>query len=195
MEFDIRRLTPALAEDYVRFFDETPHDDDVAEHKCYCVCWCSDDYEGKDFSTAAKRRQAALQYVRSGALQGYLAYSGGKPGGWCNANTKVDCLQCCSWRRNLDYVPLDAPDESSKVKSIFCFVIAPEWKRRGIATALLERVCADAAREGFVFAEAYPYRDANWQSSDFGGHLEMYQKSGFHVSAESAKGLVMRKAL
>ena len=195
MEFDIRRLTPSLAEDYVRFFDETPHDDDVAEHKCYCVCWCSDDYEGKDFSTAAKRRQAALQYVRSGLLQGYLAYYGGKPVGWCNANTKADCLQCCSWRRNLDYAPVETPDESSKVKSIFCFVIAPEWKRQGIATALLARVCADAAREGFAFAEAYPYREASWSSSDFGGYAEMYQKSGFHVSAESAKGLVMRKVL
>jgi len=195
MELDIRRLTPALAEDYVRFFDETPHDDDNAEHKCYCVCWCSDDYEGKDFSTAAKRRHAALQYVKSNVLQGYLAYYDGKPVGWCNANTKADCLQCCSWQRFMDYVPLETPGENRKVKSIFCFVIAPEWKRRGIATALLERVCADASREGFAFAEAYPYKEASWPSSDFGGYLEMYRKSGFHVSAESAKGLVMRKNL
>ncbi len=28
-----------------------------------------------------------------------------------------------------------------KEKSVFCFVIAPEMKRKGIATLLLERVC------------------------------------------------------
>jgi len=37
MNLEIRRLTPDLAEDYARFFDRTPHDNHVDEHKCYCV--------------------------------------------------------------------------------------------------------------------------------------------------------------
>lgn len=195
MAIEIRKLTPDLAEDYVHFFDTTPHDDNVDAHKCYCVCWCNDDYAGKDFSTAPKRRECALQYVKGNHLQGYLAYSGGEIIGWCNANTKADCLKCASWRRFMDYVPLEESSAGIKVKSIFCFVIAPQMKRKGIATLLLERVCKDALQEGFDFVEAYPYKESSYQSSDFGGHFQMYQKSGFHVSSETSQGLVMRKPL
>jgi len=70
MAIEIRKLIPGLAEDYVHFFDTTPHDDNVDEHKCYCVCWCNDDYEGKDFSIAANRRKYALQYVKGNNIQG-----------------------------------------------------------------------------------------------------------------------------
>jgi len=195
MAIEIRRLTPDLAEDYVRFFDMTPHDDNVDEHKCYCVCWCNDDYEGKDLSTVEKRRKYALQYVTGNNIQGYLAYDGDKVVGWCNANTKSDCLKCAGWRRLMDYVPLEESGTGIKVKSIFCFMIAPEMKRKGIATLLLERVCRDAAQDGFDFVEAYPYKEAGYQSSDFGGHMKMYIKSGFRVTLETEKGPVMRKKL
>ena len=194
MNIKIRRLTPELAEDYVRFFDTTPHDDNVDEHKCYCVCWCNDDYEGKDFSSPAKRRAGAIQYIKNGNLQGYLAYDGDLVVGWCNANTKMDCLKCASWRRFMDYVPLESTP-SIKVKSVFCFVITPEMKRKGIATLLLERVCKDAVKDGFDFVETYPYKKSSYQSSNFGGHFEMYKKAGFSISSEAEQGLVMRKPL
>ena len=80
------------AEDYVHFFDTTEHDDNIPEHKCYCVCWCNDDYEGKDFSSAEKRRKAAVDYIKGNNIQGYLAFYEGQIIGWCNANTKADCL-------------------------------------------------------------------------------------------------------
>lgn len=195
MTIEIRKLIPDLTEDYLRFFDTTPHDDNVDEHKCYCVCWCNDDYKDKDFSTAEKRRQCALQYVKGNNIQGYLAYSGDAVVGWCNANTKSDCLKCASWRRFMDYVPLEESNTDIKVKSIFCFVIAPEMRRKGIATLLMERVCKDAVQDGFDIVEAYPNKESSYQSSDFGGHFEMYKKSGFHVALETKQGLVMRKQL
>ena len=195
MYIEIKRLTPDLAEDYINFFDETPHDQYVDEHKCYCVCWCNDDYEGKDFSSAAKRRMTAFQYVKNDNIQGYLAYHDGKVVGWCNANTKSECLKCASWRRFMDYVPLDEIVSGVKVKSIFCFTIAPDMQQKGIATMLLERVCEDAAKEGFDFVEAYPYKESSYQSSHFGGYFEMYKKNGFYVSHEAKQGLIMRKIL
>lgn len=195
MTIEIRKLIPTLAEDYVHFFDTTPHDKNVVEHKCYCVCWCNDDYEGNDFSTAEKRRECALQYIKGNNIQGYLAYSGDAIVGWCNANTKSDCLKCASWRKFMDYVPLEESNTDIKVKSIFCFVIAPEMKRKGIATQLMERVCKDAFQDGFDVVEAYPHKESSYQSSDFGGHFEMYKKSGFLVSLETERGLVMRKQL
>ena len=90
---------------------------------------------------------------------------------------------------------MEEPGDGLKVKSIYCFMIAPEMQRQGIATLLLARVCQDAARDGFDLVEAYPYKDPDHQSSDFGGYVEMYEKSGFQVSAETEHGLVMRKRL
>lgn len=142
-----------------------------------------------------ERRAYALRYVKGNNIQGYLAYSGDRVVGWCNANTKADCLKCASWRRFMKHVPIEEPDSGIKVKSVFCFVIAPDMKRKGIATLLLERVCEDAIKEGFDFVDAYPYREAAYQSSDFGGYYEMYKRSGFYVSLETDQGLVMRKSL
>ena len=194
MDIEIRKLSPKFAEEYVRFFDETPHDHAVDEHKCYCVCWCNTDYENADFSSREQRRAVALEYVRENNIQGYLACHGEKIVGWCNANTKADCLKCCSWRRFMSYVPID-DNPDIKIKSIFCFVIVPDMKRMGIATQLLKRVCKDAVQDGFDYVEVYPYNESSWQSSDFGGHYEMYIKNGFTVYCETEQGIVMRKKL
>jgi len=40
VDIKIRKLTSDLVDDYVNFFDTTPHSDNVDDHKCYCVCWC-----------------------------------------------------------------------------------------------------------------------------------------------------------
>ena len=85
-----------------------------------------------------------------------------------------------------------------KVKSIFCFVIAPEMQRKGIATQLLERVCKDAAEEGFDYAEAYPKREFADVARDFMGPVEMYKRHGFVLYKELDSGeieFVMRKKL
>ena len=192
MEIEIRRLTPALADDYVHFFDITPHDEYIDEHKCYCVCWCADDYEGKDFSTAEKRRAAAHHYVGEGILQGYLAYYKGIPVGWCNANTRNDCLRCCSWRMFMKDVPVD---ETEKVKSIFCFVIAPQMQRQGIASQLLERVIQDAKADDFDVIEAYPNICFSSTAADFMGPAAMYEKQGFDVIRRIDQKFIMRKKL
>ena len=82
MNIKIRKLTPDLAEDYARFFDTTPHDDktDKDELPCYCVTWRSDASYERDnhhwFPTRGERRERAIHFVKTGSLQGYLAYEG-----------------------------------------------------------------------------------------------------------------------
>lgn len=195
MDIRIAKLMPEHADDYVTFFDNTDHDDNIYDHKCYCVCWSNDDSQGIDFSTVEKRRHCAWEYVRNQKIQGYLAYSDNKVVGWCNANTKTDCLQCESWRYYLGFVPVEVWEHQLKVKSIFCFVIAPELKRKGIATQLLNQVCDDAVKDGFDVVEAYPYKSAIPQSTEFSGFPQMYEKSGFKVVFESDDRFVMQKKL
>ncbi len=98
MNVEIRKLTPELAEEYVNFFDTTPHDDKNPDHTCYCVNWCSVDQRARvGHPSSNGRREMAIEYVKSGKLQGYLAYMDNRIVGWCNANTKTECLKCFGW--------------------------------------------------------------------------------------------------
>ena len=195
MNVEIRKLTPVLVEDYVQFFDTTPHDDNTDASKCYCVCWSNVSDEGKDFSTAAKRRNIAIEYVKGGNIQGYLAYCDDKAVGWCNANTKSDCYECVSWKRFMREIDREEASPNLKVKSVYCFVIAPEMRGKGIAGLLLERVCADAKQEGFAFVEAYPNKTFIDEARDFMGPAKLYEKFGFVLCYEAGQKLVMRKKL
>ena len=197
MDIEIKKLTPDLVGDYISFFDTTSHDDGVDDNKCYCVCWCSADHRNEtDFSSAAKRRSLAAQYVRAGIIQGYLAYYNGQVVGWCNANTKSDCMYCISWLRFMQSLSINESDLNSKVKSIFCFVIKPEMQRKGIASQLLERVCNDAISDGFDVVEVYPKKEFVSVARDFMGSATMYSKYGFHVYAELKDNeIIMRKNL
>ncbi|HWS28780.1 MAG TPA: GNAT family N-acetyltransferase [Clostridia bacterium] len=195
MNIEIRKLTPDLAEDYVHFFDVTPHDDNTIKDElpCYCVTWRSDDSYVIDnrhwFSTREERRDRAIQFVRGGYLQGYLAYCGDEIVGWCNAT--ADCQGGVNYLRS--YWPIEEYRVDVKVKSIFCFVIAPKMQRKGIATQLVERICKDAAGDGFDFVEAYVNKIHS--AFDYRGPLEMYEKCGFTKFAERDGRVVVRKAL
>lgn len=198
MNLDIRPLTPDLVEDYITFFDTTPHNEKY-KRKCYCVYWCSDPNEGKELYTKAAKRTYATQCVMNGMIQGYLAYLEDKVVGWCNANTKADCLQCLGWRGmngpRKGYLPTEEATPEIRVKSVFCFAIAPEMRRRGIASQLLARVCQDAAEDGFDYVEAYPDREITDKSEGFVGYAGMYEREGFAVYHETNRKMVMRKAL
>ena len=200
MNIEIRKLTPDLAEDYITFFDTTPHNDKY-KVKCYCVYWCNEDSEGKEdrFYTKTARREYAIQCVKENRIQGYLAYCDDKVVGWCNANTKSNCLKCKGWRgmngKRKGFIPTEESAPEIKIKSVFCFAVAPNMRRQGIASQLLARVCQEAAEDGFDFVEAYPDKEATAKSEDFVGHADMYKKMGFCLYNETNRKLVMRMEL
>jgi GNAT superfamily N-acetyltransferase len=195
MTIEIRKLSPSLAEAYAHFFDVTPHDVNIDERKCYCVSWRSDDSYSSDdrhwFATREERRARAVQFVKDGSLQGYLAYYGDEVVGWCNAT--AECQGGVNHLR--EYWPIEEYRENIKVKSIFCFVIAPEFQRKGIATQLVERVCIDAEAEGYDFVEAYVNTSSSDDPHEYRGHLTMYERCGFIKQAEKDGRAVVRKAL
>lgn len=195
MEYEIRSLSADLVNDYLTFFDMEDHSDNKAEHKCYCVCWCSDDHRtGLDrMSSAQKRRELAEEYVKSGLIKGYLAYEGDRVVGWCNANGKSECRHCISWLRTLQEVPLP-PSSEERVKSVFCFAVAKDHRRKGIATQLLKRVCEDAGKEGYQAVEAYP-KKAVKGLDDFEGPLAMYKRQGFVTEADLGEYLIVKRRL
>ena len=195
MKIEIRKLTPDLAEDYAHFFDITPHDINIDERKCYCVTWRSDNsYVGNDdhwFPTREERRARAIEFIKAGSLQGYLAYYGNDIVGWCNAN--AECQGCVDYLR--EHWPIGEYRDDVKVKSIFCFVITPAMQRKGIATQLVERVYKDAANDGFNFVEAYTSMELVDTTHQYVGFLKMYEKCGFVPCAERDGKIVVRKSL
>jgi len=185
LDIEIKKLTPDLLKDYLHFFETEAHADNPDEDRCYCVCWCSADHRIKtDFSSPEKRRELAVQYINDGLIQGYLAYHDGKVVGWCNANTKSECLNCTSWLRFMTSVDNAKPSPATKTKSVYCFAVAPSMKRKGVAAQLLERVCNDATSDGFNYIEAYPSKQFVDEFRSFMGPLVLYEKNGFTVFQE-----------
>ena len=195
MNYNIQKLRPELVDDYIQFFDTENHSDHIAEHKCYCVCWASDDHRsGLDkMSSAVKRRALAREYIINSQIKGYLAYDNQLVIGWCNTNHKADCKYLISWMRNLKDLKVDE-NLNTEVKSIFCFMVAPKYQRKGVATALLSQVILDAAKEGYQVLEAYPRKKIK-QIDDFEGPLELYLKQGFVIKEEYLDYYVVRKTL
>jgi L-amino acid N-acyltransferase YncA len=67
-------------------------------------------------------------------------------------------------------------------------------RKKGVATKLLERVCADATVDGYEYVEAYPY--CHGQANNFHGSLSMYEKMGFIKTGQNMDDcVVLRKKL
>lgn len=193
MSIRICRLTPELLDDYLYFFENVAHTDNKEWDRCYCLNYCSEANAGRDFSSLDVRREYAIKYVKSGKIQGYLAYCENKVVGWCNANRKSDCLKCGGWQ--LISKNDKAYDSNLKIKSIFCFTVAPDMRRKGIATQLLSCVCEEAIQDGFDYIEAYPNKRESNVYYDYVGPLDLYKKFGFALYKETDQRFVMRKRL
>ena len=148
-----------------------------------------------EYPSREERRTMAAEYIKSGKIQGYLAYVDGQLAGWCNANTKSECLNCGGWLFSMPQVSQLQFEKNEKVKSIYCFLVAPEMKRKGIAKQLLKYACQDAANSGFDYVEAYPQKEATDERMFFMGFVNMYKDMGFSIYATTDDKFVMRKRL
>ena len=212
MNLIIKRMSPELSADYFDFFDHRAFSDNSPFYPCYCNAFNMTDREFEDdFAEARARggrvedyqavlRESAVRMVAQGVIQGYLAYDGETAIGWCNANDKKNYSHYGEFELDqldaaMDFRDLIADDGTRRIKSIVCFEIAPGYRGKGIATALLNRVCADAAAEGYDKVEVYPVlRDARTEL-DFTGPVHLYEKAGFVRTARHGKILVMQKTL
>lgn len=191
MTITIKPLTPALAEDFLTFFDDAAFSDHKEWEYCYCLEGHLTAEEDKALQSQGKaaRRERAAAFIQNGALRGYLAYVDGQVVGWVNANDK--------W----NYVPIQSnPDfmvgcpQPGHTLAVYCFTVAPAWRCRGIATALLERVCADARAAGYRYVEGCPPADGN-DPYPYHGPSALYRRLGFQLTATYDWFHIFRKEL
>ena len=79
--------------------------------------------------------------------------------------------------------------------SIVCFVIAPQYRRHGIARLLLDAACDLLARQGFAIAEAYPTKRAGSDAVLYRGPLQLYFDAGVDAHRDGPRSVAVRKAL
>lgn len=190
----IKRLMPELKSDYLDFFDNRAFTDGNPNGPCYCTSPNQDEEtikqmvsEFKDNGVKETVRKYAVNMLDENRIQGYLAFDEDVSIGWCNA-ADINSYQ--------GFVPDFARDNTcGKTMSIVCFEIAPEYRGIGIASAFIERVCADAKANGYVAVEGYAKLYAGRNDFDFQGPIRLYQKAGFEEVARQEGQIVMRKIL
>lgn len=209
MEIEIQALTPELEKAYFDFFDYHAFSDGSPYYPCYCNAFNMSAVEIKELHRQAKTyggstddwkrvlRESAVRMVRAGKICGYLAFEKGVPIGWCNANDRTNYYRVGEF--DLDNVPEDkaASDcrKKGEIKSIVCFEISPEYRGKGIATQLLNRVCADAKIEKYNFVEAYPKEQEQYNMLAFTGPIHLYKKAGFIEFSRAGTTIIMRKSV
>jgi GNAT superfamily N-acetyltransferase len=184
---EIRKLSPELLQDFLQFFDGEAFADNPGWSFCYCQFLYVDHAKVKwSARTTQENRAAACDRIGSRRMEGYLAYRGGKPVGWCNAapRTMLDALA-------------DEPDpDARRIGQIACFVVAKSHRRSGVATALLHAACAGLHAQGFEIAEAMPVAEAASDAQNHFGPLKMYLAAGFHVHRKGEEGRIhVRRSL
>ena len=168
----IHPVTNDRVDDWLRFFDHDAFADNPDWASCYCLEPHAPATPDQPERAWRESRAHVASRLRGATTFGYLAYGDGRPAGWVNASLRSEY----GLYRTVD--PGGPP--AASVIGISCFVIAPPYRRHGIASALLDRVIADAPARGAAWIEAYPRNapDGN-DAGHFRGPRSMYDARGF----------------
>ncbi len=186
MDITIKPLTPDLLKDYLFFFDNMVFTENPHWSKCYCFSF---HFTGSNERwTKEENRSSVIKFINEKKMTGYLAYSSDKPVGWCNANNRSN------YQRLMKYYDLvDNPKD--KVCSIVCFLVNPDYRRKGIAQKILKQICIDYKQKDYDYLEAYPEKGELSCEKYYRGPISLYNKFDFKIEKEYEDYFVVRKIL
>jgi ribosomal protein S18 acetylase RimI-like enzyme len=193
----VERLTPARRDDFLGFFDHqrgAAFADNPEWAKCYChyyhvpkaITWSTLD--------GAANRVAMTARIDAGEMDGFLAYAGDEVVGWLNAQPWHKLRHACA-RLDIAAPDLDVP--AHEAAAVVCFVVAPAWRRRGVARELLEAALSSFIQRGVRVVDAFPWKsgDSNKPTDHYHGPLSLFIAAGFSVLREKQDMTVVRKHL
>ena len=182
-EVAIRPVTPDQHDAVMHYFDMVAYADNPNWSKCFCMEKLVENYEER---TKSQNRAARSELLLSAKANGLVAYRLGRVVGWCHAAPKSELLE----------VP---GERAADIGAIVCFVVAPDQRRQGIATQLLDAALEHLRSRGMKAVEAYPWLSdddpSRWVWSQYVGPLSMYVKAGFEVTEKHDDYCVVRKGL
>lgn len=151
--------------------------------KCFCMEKLVENYEDR---TKSQNRASRSELILSAKANSLVAYRLGRVVGWCHAAPKSELLDVQG-------------DRAADIGAIVCFVVAPDQRRQGIATQLLEAAIGHLRSRGMKTVEAYPWLGevdpSRWIWSHYVGPLSMYVKAGFEIAERHEDFCVVRRKL
>lgn len=179
----VRTISPDQHDAVMHYFDMVAYADNPNWSRCYCCERLVEDYPSR---TKEQNRAFRSQLILSAKANGLVAYRLGRVVGWCHAAPKNELL-------NVE------GERDPKVGAIVCFVVAPDQRRQGVATALLEAALDHLRKRGMTTVEAYPFLGeidpSRWTQINYVGPLSMYVKAGFAVTEREDDHAVVQRAL
>ena len=194
---DVVRLTPARRDDFLRFFDHergAAFADNPQWAKCYCHYYhVPKAIEWSTLDGPANHR-AMTARIDVAEMEGFLAYAGGEVVGWLNAQPRHKLPHACA---RLGVAPPELNVPAHEAAAIVCFVVAPPWRRRGVATALLDGALASFAARGIRVVDAYPWKagDSTTPTDHYHGPLSLFLAAGFVAVREENDLTIVRRHL
>ncbi len=183
---EIKKLTPQLKDDFLYLFDKLAFVDNPDWAGCYCQFYrCPEEEWGG--RTAQINRVCSAQMIQKGDMNGFLAYVDGKPVAWCYADDRSKFTRLDGFYGECE--------NSLKIGAVVCFVVAPEYRRKGIAKRLLEYAAEDFKKRGYDALDAYPRLDGKTEAENYHGPVQMYLRQGFVKEKEIGSFAVVRKRL
>jgi GNAT superfamily N-acetyltransferase len=172
--------------DWLRFFDHDGFAGNPDWASCYCLHPHAPPTPDEPERPWRESRAAVCERIRDRSTFGYLAYVGSRCVGWVNASFRSDY----GLYRDVDP---QGPDPRSVI-GVSCFVIAPPYRRHGVASALLDRVIADAAGRGASWVEGYPHHaPEEGDAGHFRGPRSMFEARGFREIERKELYAVLRR--
>jgi ribosomal protein S18 acetylase RimI-like enzyme len=189
MELIIKSLTSNLIDDFLDYFENVGFTDNPEWNGCYCYYHhCPGGIKEFDKQTKEEHKNASIDLIRSSKLNGFLAYSNGKPVGWCKADLKENFV-------NLPFKDDEISSDEIKMASVACFLIAPTQRRQGIARNLLQYACSSFKNNGYTMVEGYPRKGRHSDAHSYHGPISLYESEEFRIFKELENFYVMRKIL
>lgn len=162
-----------------------------AEHGCgwcYCSAWWISDWQGWADRSDKQNRAVREELLTRGEHDGYLLYRGDQPVGWCQVGPRDRLIKLCNQFGH-------SPDPDTW--AITCFLIHPDFRRRGFARSLLQGILRDLPARGARRVEAYPRRSPDPHPGDiWNGPEALFLEMGFiEIKADPVRPVLQLELL
>jgi len=181
LELTVARLAPERWDDFLDL-----HSEANGAGWCRCVAWWVPTWEGWGDRSQAENTALRRELCARGHNDGLLAYSGNEPVGWCQLGQRD---------RLTKLVAQFERDPDDRVWAVTCFLVAPAWRRRGVAGALLDAAVSTARDAGAHFLEGYPRVGADEPGEIWTGSSGLFERAGFVVVRHGDGRSVVARAL
>jgi ribosomal protein S18 acetylase RimI-like enzyme len=148
---------------------------------CWCQYWRQSAGAYGAGGPGSGERNLRVEVDAGPPAPGVIAYVDGEPAGWCGLGSRASLERLVRSRTipRVDDIP---------VWSIVCFKVRVGYRRKGVATALLDGAVAYAQAQGAPVIEAYPI-DSEGRRLDvafsYVGFTTMFEDAGFRRVLET----------